>query len=217
MVPVCVGSISRTSSNSPTNPEVPMKVMIKGFPKQFLPFPWHFFCVFCISNKGKAEQKGVLVEAAPAKGWASRREQSSFLHVEKRPLLCAFHFSGRNWCPLVFLSWADWVCPFPSHSSLGKHLLCISISYLQHPRFPVMHWLNAAEAGHHTQASPCLPHTPGPSLACREQSLLNWYLVTTRTAKTFQSSSSIFYYTGINNYNSEKKSSFLAGALKKGK
>ena len=68
MVPVRVGSISRTSSNSPANPEVSMKVMIKGFPKQFLPFPWHFFCGFGISNKGKAEQKGVLVQPAPAKG-----------------------------------------------------------------------------------------------------------------------------------------------------
>lgn len=129
MVPVCVGSISRTSSNSPTNPEVPMKVMIKGFPKQFLPFPWHFFCVFCISNKGKAEQKGVLVEAAPAKGWASRREQSSFLHVEKRPLLCAFHFSGRNWCPwgISFLSRLGMSFPFPQllgqASVMHQHIL----------------------------------------------------------------------------------------------
>lgn len=57
----------------------------------------------------------ILVQLISAKGWTSRKKESSFLQARQKALLCSFHFSVRNWYPwlLSFLSSPGMSFPFP--------------------------------------------------------------------------------------------------------
>lgn len=115
----------------------------------------------------------ILVQLISAKGWTSRRRESSFPQARQKAPLCAFYFSVRNWCPCLI---SVWVCLFPSHSSLVKPPLCFCISCFQQPIFLVMQRLNAQQLSNHIQVSPCLcrrvsqPHISGPRLLGKEHS-----------------------------------------------
>lgn len=64
-------------------------------------------------------------------GLSFQEERNPFLQARQRPLHCAFHFSGKNYCSrgISFLSRLGMSFPFPQ--LLGQaSVLCFSISHL---------------------------------------------------------------------------------------
>lgn len=123
----------------------------------------YFFVCDFNSSKGRAEEKGgrataraathspwaegreaagtalygwtILVQLISAKGWTSRRKERSFLQARQKALLCAFHFSVRNWYPWLNSLLSSLGMSFPSPQLLGQapitlqHILSLTTNF----------------------------------------------------------------------------------------